>query len=105
MKTKFYLLAGLLFLSLTISSVKLCAQEIILPLTENEEIRPKSMSLSISTTTTATEYVYASYNCSFLTVYFTNFRGTAVVTIEDLKGNVLIEVSKSFRPTVQSYFL
>lgn len=88
MKTKLIILAGLLFLSLTVPSVQLKAQEIHLPLTEGAEVRPKSMSL---------EFVYATYNSNFMTVYINNYKGTAVVSIEDEKGFVYEQVTKTIK--------
>lgn len=104
MKTKILLLPFAVIFALTISSA-LSAQEVIIPLTENTEVRPKvagadsnttgllstsSMlsSSSLSTTSLSSAYVYATYNQNYMSVYLSNYRGTATVTIEDVFGNV-----------------
>lgn len=104
MKTKILLLPFAVIFALTIST-KIMAQEILLPLTENSELRPKvagadsnttgllstsSMlsSSSLSTTSLSSAYVYATYNQNYMSVYLSNYRGTATVTIEDVFGNV-----------------
>lgn len=104
MKTKILLLPFAVIFALTLST-SLVAQEVIIPLTENSELRPKvagadsnttgllstsSMlsSSSLSTTSLSSAYVYATYNQNYMSVYLSNYRGTATVTIEDVFGNV-----------------
>lgn len=104
MKTKILLLPFAVIFALTIST-GISAQEVIIPLTENTEVRPKvagadsnttgllstsSMlsSSSLSTTSLSSAYVYATYNQNYMSVYLSNYRGTATVTIEDVFGNV-----------------
>ena len=80
MKTKVIVLSALTFSSFALTSSNLSAQDIIIPMTENSELRPKSLSQ---------EFLQAFYDGQSLTVYIQNFKGTATLTIFDELGNTV----------------
>lgn len=88
MKTKVIVLSALALSSFSLTSSSLSAQEVILPLTETTEARPKSLSQ---------EFLQAFYDGQSLTVYIQNFKGTATLTIEDELGNIVEKESQAIK--------
>ncbi len=86
MKTKVIVLSAMALSSFSLLS----AQEIILPLTETSEARPKSMSIP----SVSSEFIQAFYDGQSLTVYVQNFKGTATLTILDELGNTIEKESQ-----------